>query len=111
MTEIDCIPLSVSLKTLSGRTLTGINIPLSVKVVYNLSLIGFKNDLYTNLIVAMVTKFNNLSLLYDFVAMETTVVPNNFTKNNILLVLPSVLASKIVFTEFLLLPWLHNSRI
>ena len=35
------IPLSVSLKTLSGRTLTGINIPLNVKVVYNLSLCLF----------------------------------------------------------------------
>ena len=35
LSGIDFMPLSVSLKTLSGRTLTGINIPLSVKVVYN----------------------------------------------------------------------------
>ena len=63
MAYIDFIPLSDSLKTLSGRTLTGINIPLSVKVMYNLSLRLFGKvitDTYTILLVAMVTKFNNL---------------------------------------------------
>ena len=35
-------------------------------------LISVKNDLYNILFVAMVTKFNNLSGFYDFVAMETT---------------------------------------
>ena len=29
----------------------------------------------------MVTKFKNLSCLYDFIAMETTIVLNNLPKN------------------------------
>ena len=72
--------------------------------------IGFKNDLFTNLLVAMVTKCNNMcyfmifsitcvlcplrlpcgDLFYDFVAMESTVVLNNFT-NLLLLLTPSLL--------------------
>ena len=35
----------------------------------------------------MVTKFKNLSWLYGSIAMETTVVLNNFQKNYILLLL------------------------
>ena len=50
--------------------------------------IGLKNDLFTNLLVTMVTKFNCM-ILYDFVAIETTVVPNNFA--NLLLLTPSIL--------------------
>ena len=33
---------------------------------------GIQNKFYTILFVAMVTKFNFLSLFYDFVAMATT---------------------------------------
>ena len=34
-------------------------------------------------VVAMVTKFKNLIQLYDFIAMETPTVLNNFPKTNI----------------------------
>ena len=40
--------------------------------------ISVKINFHTLFIVAIVTKFRNLSLLYDFFAMETTVVLNNF---------------------------------
>ena len=42
-----------------------------------------KNALYSILLVAMVTKFNNLSCLYGFIAMEAQIVLNNFPKTNI----------------------------
>ena len=46
-------------------------------------LISVKNALYTILLVAMVTKFNNLSRLHDFIAMETQIVLSNFPKKHI----------------------------
>ena len=46
-------------------------------------IISDKNDLYTIFVVAMVTKFNSLSWFYDFVAMETAIVQNNFPKTTI----------------------------
>ena len=49
------------------------------------SLKTVKNNLYTILLVAMVTKFNNLSCFYEFVAMKTTDVLNYFPKNNIVI--------------------------
>ena len=61
-------------------------------------------------IVAMVTKFRNLSLFHDFFAMETTVVLNNFPKSNIF-VSKMLLVSKITFIQFCLLLWLPNSII
>ena len=45
--------------------------------------ISVKNDLKTIFGVAMVTKFKNLSWLYDFIAMEYTVVLNDFLKTTI----------------------------
>ena len=42
--------------------------------------ICIKNGFYTIIVVAMVTEFKNLNCLYDFIAMSTTVVPNNFPK-------------------------------
>ena len=106
------MPLSVSLKTLSGRTLTGINIPLSATcqtwgemcqdtdkvdnwhlcvvnhfpktyIFITTTFISIKNYNYTILFVAMVTKFKNSSWLQDFVATETTVVLNNLPKTYI----------------------------
>ena len=56
----------------------------------------------------MVTKFRNLSLLYDFFAMVTTVVLNNFP---IVFVSTFLLVSKTTFIQFCLLLWLPSSII
>ena len=58
----------------------------------------------------MVTKFMNLSWLYDFFAMETKVVLTNFTKKY-KFVSTFFLSVKNDCIQFLLLPWLQNSRI
>ena len=72
--------------------------------------ISVKINFHTIFIVAMVTKFRNLSLLYDVFAMETTVVLNNFSKSNIF-VFTSLLVSKTTFIQLCLLLWLPNSII
>ena len=41
------------------------------------------NSLALVCVVAMVTNFKSLNLLYGFIAMETPIVLNNFPKNNI----------------------------
>ena len=48
--------------------------------------ISVKINFHTIFNVALVTKFRNLSLFYEFVAMDTTVVLNNFPKTNIFFV-------------------------
>ena len=65
---------------------------------------------HTIFFVAMVTKFRNLRLLYDFFAMDTTVVLNNFPKSNSF-VSTFLLVSKTTFIQFCLLLWLPNSII
>ena len=72
--------------------------------------ISVKINFHTIFIVAMVTKFRNLSLLYDVFAMETTVVLNNFSKSNIF-VFTSLLVSKTTFIQLCLLLCLPNSII
>ena len=72
--------------------------------------ISVKTNFHTILIVAMVTKFRNLSLLYDFFAMETTVVLNNFQKSNIF-VSTFLLVSKTTIIQLCLLLRLPNSII
>ena len=52
----------------------------------------------------MVTKFNNLSLLYDFVALETTVDLNHFPKAKFILLGPGI--SFVAFFQ-----WLPHSAI
>ena len=73
-------------------------------------LISVKINFHIIFIVAMVTKFRNLSLLYISFAMETTVVLNNFPKSNIF-VSTFLLVSKTTFIQFCLLLWLPNSII
>ena len=72
--------------------------------------ISIKINFHTLFIVAMVTKFRSLSLLYDFFAMETTVVLDNFPKSKIV-VSTFLLVSKATFIQFCLLLWLPNSII
>ena len=69
--------------------------------------ISVKINFHTIFIVAMVTKFRNLSLLYDCFAMETTVVLNNFPKSNIF-VSTFLLVSKTTFIQLCLLLWVRN---
>ena len=72
--------------------------------------ISVKINFHTIFIVAMGTKFRNLSLLYVLFAMETTVFLNNFPKSNIF-VSTFLLVSKTTFIQFCLLLWLPNSII
>ena len=68
-----------------------------------------KTNFHTIFIVAMVTKFRNLSLLYNCFAVENRVVLNNFPKSNMFV--STLLVSKTTFIQFCLLLWLPNSII
>ena len=92
------------------ETTVVLNNVLNTNIAIITFFISVKINFHTIFIVAMVTKFRNLSLLYDVFAMETTVVLNNFPKSNIF-VLTSLLVSKTTFIQFCLLLWLPNSII
>ena len=51
-------------------------------IVISTFLISIKNSFYTIFVVAMVTKSNNLSQLYDFIAMKTTLGLKEIAKTN-----------------------------
>ena len=69
--------------------------------------ISVKINFHTIFVLAMLTKFRNLNLLYDFFAMETTVVLNNFPKSIFFV----STFQKTTFIQFCLVLWLPNSII
>ena len=72
-------------------------------VIISTFLISITIGFYTMFVVAMVTKFKNLSSLCDFIAMETTFVLNNFPKNTMFFT-TFLISIKMGFIQFLLLP-------
>ena len=69
-------------------------------IIISAFLISITVAFYTIFVVAMVTKFKNLSWLCDFIAMETTFVRNHFPKTNIFMTTFLISIKKMGFIQF-----------